>query len=125
MVLFALLGILKLKVGSFFCGQGLQREHASVENIVRLATEAGPVIPDTEDSPSKRKSFLDVDPTPAIDNLPQTLNVVVREVEEPKASVFETLTRQSSLQEESQPKTSSAENTYVMSTPAAKVRLLM
>lgn len=114
--------VLKLKLVLFFCGQGLQRENASVENIVRLAMEAGPVIPDSEDSPSKLNPFLDAEVTKApIDDLTPTLNIVVKENDDQKASVFESLTRQSSLKEESQPTTAEK---YVMSTPAAKVRLL-
>ena len=111
--------------GSFRYGQGLQREHASVENIVRLAMEAGPVIPETEDSPRKLNPFPREAETVAIDDENQALNVVLPliEKEERKAFSFESLTRQSSLKEEVQP-TTSRTGDYVMSTPAAKVRLL-
>lgn len=99
--------------------KGLQREHASVENIVRLATEAGPVIPEVDEAPSKRKPFSNAEAVVAVDNLPPPLKVVVKEKEEPKISLFETLTRQSSIEPVIQPTTSTT-GKYVMSTPAAK-----
>ncbi|KAG0629553.1 hypothetical protein M758_1G111800 [Ceratodon purpureus] len=101
--------------------KGLQREHASVENIVRLAMEAGPVIPDTEDPPSTLNPFPREAEPVVIDNKSQALKAVLPliEKEERKASVFESLTRQSSLEEVVQPTTSKTGD-YVMSTPAAK-----
>lgn len=94
-----------------------------MENIVRLATEAGPVIPEVDETPSKRKPFLDAEAVVTVDKLPPPLKVVVREKEEPKISLFETLTRQSSVEPDIQPTTSTT-GKYVMSTPAARVRLL-
>lgn len=96
-----------------------------MENIVRLAMEAGPVIPDTESSPSKLNSFPIEAETVAVDDQNQALNGIrpLIEKEERKPSLFESLTRQSSLKVEVQPKTSETGD-YVMSTPAAKVRFL-
>ncbi|XP_024372112.1 uncharacterized protein [Physcomitrium patens] len=105
--------------------KGLQREHASVENIVRLAMEAGPVLTDTEDPPSKVNPFSkEVEVEPTINAVPsddqnQTLDIVVKEKEEEKAALFESLTRQSSLKAALKPTTSATGN-YAMSTPAAE-----
>jgi hypothetical protein len=96
-----------------------------VENIVRLAMEAGPVIPDAEDPPSKLNPFPREAETVAVDDKNQASNALLPliEKEERKASLFEALTRQSSLKAEVKPTTSETGD-YVMSTPAAKVRVL-
>lgn len=101
-----------------------------MENIVRLAMEAGPVLTDTEDPPSKVNPFSkEVEVEPTINAVPsddqnQTLDIVVKEKEEEKAALFESLTRQSSLKAALKPTTSATGN-YAMSTPAAEVRLLL
>ena len=103
-------------------GQGLQREHASVENIVRLVMEAGPLITDVEDPPtSKVNSFSKEAEAETRESVGS--DVVFKEKDEIKASVFESLTLQSSLKAAAQHTTSGTED-YAMTTPVADVRLL-
>lgn len=108
-----------------FCEQALQREHASVENIVRLAMEAGPVIVHVEDPASKPNSFskeAEVEVTQVVTS-DETINIVFKEKEERNASLYESLTRESSLDTVAQFTTSGTEE-YLMSVPASKVRVL-
>ncbi|XP_073389400.1 uncharacterized protein [Physcomitrium patens] len=102
--------------------KGLQREHASVENIVRLAMKAGPVITDVEAPPSSIDSFLKeavkVTKLEASGNDTQISAIVLKEKEDGNASVFESLTLESSLKTVEQPATFGTEG-YVMSAPAA------
>jgi hypothetical protein len=78
--------------------------------------EAGPVIPDTEEPPNKLNLFPIEAETVAVDDKNQASNAVLPliEKEERKASVFESLTRQSSLKAEVKPTTSET-GVYVMS----------
>ena len=113
--------VLEIRLVFLVCGQALQRDHASVENIVRLVMEAGPVITgvitDVEVPPRTGNFFskgAEVETTTSVDR-----DVMFKEKEESEASPFESLTLQSSL------KVATGTEEYAMSAPvAADVRLL-
>ncbi|KAG0619318.1 hypothetical protein M758_4G130800 [Ceratodon purpureus] len=95
--------------------KALQRDHASVENIVRLVMEAGPVITgvitDVEVPPRTGNFFskgAEVETTTSVDR-----DVMFKEKEESEASPFESLTLQSSL------KVATGTEEYAMSAPVA------
>ena len=93
----------------------MQRDHASVENIVRMAMEAGPIIMVSEDSPPKLDAFDDPIKPPS--------TLALKE-QESKAPSFESLILESSIAPVDAPAMSGTQE-YVMSSAAAtNVRLL-
>ena len=85
-----------------------------MENIVRLATEAGPVIIDVEEN---KRIFVEATKVVTKDD-EETLSIVFKEKEETDGSLFDSLVRQSSFETVAV----SGIEEYLMTTPASRVR---